>query len=1164
MILEKLIIRRLPGIETPFETPTLSPGFNVIVGPNGIGKTSLRRAVAALLWPETEPSSLVDVAATWRWGRQRWTAERLGKDVVWTRDGVTSDPPELPPREHAHCYTIAFEDLSEDNLDDAALVEWIVKQMAGGYDLGQVLAEPPFELGARHGQVARRELVRHRADLERAITRQRRLETRRDELPRLEQERDAALAAREEITRLERWIEGRRWSDQVAKIDQELASLPPELAQLRGDELDRVREESLRLDTLARQEQELARELEALDRSLSRRRPPTSDALREANEWLERHEELVARAADLGRERDKLLAKLGGVAAPRENRFDDAEWVALEALLRRGDELRETESRLASEAALLADDDELDTPEFAASVDQYEAAIRTLRRWLSTEPSRRAFLAGLPLSLAWIGGCLSIEFAWSPIVAAGALPALIGLARDLMVRPEVTRAELERRYEETGLPTPDRWTAGEVAEQLETLEAIWEGSRDRQRQRTERERLEQRGRLARSEREEWERERQRLGTHLGTGTSTSALGLWAVAREWVAAEEWRDELRAIESDLARVEDEAGRLGRQLARVLGSTDDESGSTPSWRVRLARAKEARDDVDADEARRRALVERKREREVEREERTARVRELYARAGLERADELALARRIEALARYRELQQERHTLEWNARERREELERLDAPLPIDIASAERALESARERAARYAEWVSRITELESEVARTAEEGELSRLLAQVDRDRTRLDLQRDEALFAASGAWLLEQAAAQHRQRSQPRVFRRASAMFGLFTRFRFELVLTEQGLGREPTWFRARDTEVGTLHELGELSSGTRTQLLLAVRLAFALEADARHVLPLFLDEVMSHSDPDRRLALADNLIQLVKVEERQIFYLTCQPNDAAQLETLLQRARIDSATVDLAALREVAAAPKWGRAMIPEPPRVPEPEDSTWEAFADAARVPPLDLPRGLDAQHVLYLAPSDLDLVRRLLSLGLTHIGPARSLLASPGVSVYLQEDERLRLERRLRLADVFVELWGEGRPARLDPERLDRLGVSDRYRGALGEIASEVEWDAEQVAFVLAAREDERLKGLRSRETLIDRLREEGWVDDRPRLDRETLLARALARLAPDVEADEYSADEVTESIGTWWQLASDSETLSGSGAPPRPEASSHVEEELRSEIES
>lgn len=1163
MILEKLIIRRLPGIETAFETPTLSPGFNVIVGPNGVGKTSLRRAVAALLWPETQPSSLVDVAASWRWGRQGWTAERLGKDVVWTRDGVASDPPELPPREHAHCYTIAFEDLSEDNLDDAALVEWIVKQMAGGYDLGQVLAEPPFELGARHGQVARRDLVRHRADLERGITRQRRLEARRDELPRLEQERDAALAAREEITQLERWLEGRRWSDQVAKIDQELASLPPELAQLRGDELDRVREESLRLDTLARQEQELARELEALDRSLSRRRPPTSDAIREATEGLEQYEELVARVAELRRERDKLLAKLGGVAAPRENRFDDSEWIALEALLRRGDELRETESRLASEAALLPDDDELDTPEVAASVEQYEAAIRTLRRWLSTEPSRRAFLAGLPLSLAWIGGCLSIEFAWSPIVAAGVLPALIGLARDLMARPKVTRAELERRYDETGLPTPDRWTAGDVAEQLETLEVIWEGGRDRLRQRAERERLEQRGRLARAEREEWEREHRRLGDQLGTGAPTSALGLWAVAREWVAAEEWRDELRAIEAELAQAEDEAGRLEGRLTRALGPTAGD-GDTPSWRVRLARAKEARDDVDAEEARRRVLVERKREREVEREDRTARVRELYARAGLERPDELALARRIEALGRYRELQQERHTLEWNARERREELERIDAAQPSDVATAERALESARERAARYAEWVGRITELESEVTRATEEGELSRLLALVDQDRTRLDLQRDEALFAASGAWLLEQAAAQHRLRSQPRVFRRASAMFGLFTRFRFELVLTEQGLGREPTWFRARDTELGTLHELGELSSGTRTQLLLAVRLAFALEADSRHVLPLFLDEVMSHSDPERRLALADNLIQLVKVEERQVFYLTCQPNDAAQLETLLARARIDFATVDLAALREVAAAPAWGRAALPEPPRLPEPENATWQSFADAARVPPLDLRRGLEAQHVLYLAPSDLGLVRRLLALGLTHIGPARSLLTSPGVAVYLRDDERARLDRRLRLADVFVELWSEGRPARLDPERLDRLGVSDRYRSALGEIASEVDWDADQVALVLAARDDERLKGLRSRETLIDRLREEGWVDDRPSLDRETLLARALARLAPDVEAGEYSADEVTESIGTWWQLASDSENLSPSEATSPEEPPAIVDEELRSEIES
>ena len=41
---------------------------------------------------------------------------------------------------------------------------------------------------------------------------------------------------------------------------------------------------------------------------------------------------------------------------------------------------------------------------------------------------------------------------------------------------------------------------------------------------------------------------------------------------------------------------------------------------------------------------------------------------------------------------------------------------------------------------------------------------------------------------------------------------------------------------------------------KLSDGTRAQLILAARLAFAEEAEQGAALPLFLDEALDHSDP----------------------------------------------------------------------------------------------------------------------------------------------------------------------------------------------------------------------------------------------------------------------------------------------------------------------
>ena len=53
MELLELFIERMPGIDEPFRV-AFRPGLNAVEGPNAAGKTSLVRAVRALLWPELE------------------------------------------------------------------------------------------------------------------------------------------------------------------------------------------------------------------------------------------------------------------------------------------------------------------------------------------------------------------------------------------------------------------------------------------------------------------------------------------------------------------------------------------------------------------------------------------------------------------------------------------------------------------------------------------------------------------------------------------------------------------------------------------------------------------------------------------------------------------------------------------------------------------------------------------------------------------------------------------------------------------------------------------------------------------------------------------------------------------------------------------------------
>src|SRR5690606_31106452 len=104
-------------------------------------------------------------------------------------------------------------------------------------------------------------------------------------------------------------------------------------------------------------------------------------------------------------------------------------------------------------------------------------------------------------------------------------------------------------------------------------------------------------------------------------------------------------------------------------------------------------------------------------------------------------------------------------------------------------------------------------------------------------------------AAGQFLLERIEQGHRDQ-RTGALARAEEWFARFTHHRFELVVQ----GGSTLELRARDVRMGETRALEALSTATRVQLLLAVRLAFLEEAErGRETLPLFLDEVLATSD-----------------------------------------------------------------------------------------------------------------------------------------------------------------------------------------------------------------------------------------------------------------------------------------------------------------------
>ena len=86
MKLKELEIRLLPGLDQTLSVSFDPHTVNVVTGPNASGKSSLIRAVRALLYPD-QLTDFCHLRGQWLRGDQLLECERRGNHVSWTEDG---------------------------------------------------------------------------------------------------------------------------------------------------------------------------------------------------------------------------------------------------------------------------------------------------------------------------------------------------------------------------------------------------------------------------------------------------------------------------------------------------------------------------------------------------------------------------------------------------------------------------------------------------------------------------------------------------------------------------------------------------------------------------------------------------------------------------------------------------------------------------------------------------------------------------------------------------------------------------------------------------------------------------------------------------------------------------------------------------------------------
>ncbi|HOQ95374.1 MAG TPA: ATP-binding protein, partial [Sphaerochaeta sp.] len=134
---ERMHLSRSPGFRSPpFGTlDSFSPGLNILYGPNGIGKSSLIRAMRALL-TKTKDGSFIDAEAIVKGEKERWVLSLDHGQLSQIR-GESGERSTLPGRNDtlSDAYFFGLHELLTEVGDNPVFVTRVQSEMQGGIDL---------------------------------------------------------------------------------------------------------------------------------------------------------------------------------------------------------------------------------------------------------------------------------------------------------------------------------------------------------------------------------------------------------------------------------------------------------------------------------------------------------------------------------------------------------------------------------------------------------------------------------------------------------------------------------------------------------------------------------------------------------------------------------------------------------------------------------------------------------------------------------------------------------------------------------------------------------------------------------------------------------------------------------------------------------------------
>lgn len=1130
---ERLEVRRTPGIHARFELPDLCGGINIIYGPNASGKTTTAQAIHALLWPKPPLWPRASFAARFRLDGTEWFVDFDAGALRYQRDGVDGTGPEIAAPDTRDRYILTLHDLL--SADNSAFAGIILRESAGGYDVGKAVGQLRYRAKPSPPVTERRQVEAARRAVQEARRAQESLVADEEQLKPLSEQRREASEAAERVDILQAALDFKAAEQSLDEAGRHLASFPQGLDRLAGDEaakLDDLRTALARARARQRETEadmrmaQAARERSRLgDVPLPPGLVPTLRArcqtLQDAAGEVRRlHQELERASAEREAARWRIRETI------TEQQIAEIEAGGLKKL---ADLVRRFEDARVEEASVAALESWLGRVEAPGDLERLERGISWLNTWLRA-PDNAIVTAGDPRlpRIARVAAALAIvealllallvHLALALLAAAGA--GLLLAAR----RPAPagsTGVVARDEYVKLGLEQPNAWSPQDVEALVDRLNGrLRQDLVDHEKAQRWADLAERRKRAER-ERAAVETKRDQLMTRYGLARESSA-ELYLLAQN---LDRWQD-AEGRSRSVGNLLEQAGITHRQLLDEIKRDLATFGYAPA--ADHAAALGQIDDLDqrirAQSDAAQTVANARRSLEVDIlptiAESERRYREIFERIGLQADDEVTLRVWLSQLESYREAKNDLGRAEGRFGVA---AERLAAHPDLREASLERLradLQETKLLAAELEPTRERIVRIETRIGEAKQKHDLEHAIAAEQAALDTLRATRDEEYRLAAGWVLGEFVRQQTRDRDRPRVFHRARELFSRITQGRYRLEFSDE----PQPGFRATDTTTGMGHALDELSSATRVQLLMAVRVAFIEEMEQGPKLPLILDETLGNCDEQRARAVIEATIEICR-DGRQVFYFTAQHDEVGKWVGILRGcAGVEFKTINLTEVRGLADLERLPSLEIVAPPvsTAPAPNGASHAEYREVLGVPGIDPWSDVGGVHLWYLV-YDIEALHHVLSHGVMTWGQLKTLIELGGANLldgFPGTDERA--QARARVLKVAVEGWRIGRGRLVDRTViLDSGVITDAFLDDVAALAATVNGDA---AELITALDTGKVRWFRRQS--IDELRahfqEHGYIDPAEPLTAEDLRVHMLAAAAEDLGAGRITREDI------------------------------------------